>query len=44
MLRKVLRVDDADGVRWSALTTPASYVIGGVAAYWMIERIAGFWA
>ena len=28
---------------WSALPVPASYVIGGVASYWMIDRIAGFW-
>ena len=44
LLRRVLRVDDTKGVRWESITTPASYVIGGVAAYWMIERIAGFWA
>ena len=41
LLRKGLQVDG--GVRWDSITTPASYVIGGVAAYWMIERIAGFW-
>ena len=28
---------------WEALTVPASYVIGCVASYWMIDRIAGFW-
>ena len=28
---------------WSALPMPASYVIGGVASYWMIDRIMGFW-
>ena len=43
LLRKMLRVDDAKGVRWESITTPASYVIGGIAVYWMIDRIAGFW-
>ena len=28
---------------WAALPVPASYVIGGVASYWMIDRIMGFW-
>ncbi len=27
----------------SSLTVPASYVIGTVASFWMIERVAGFW-
>ncbi len=26
------------------LQTPASYVIGTIASYWMIDRIAGFWS
>ena len=30
-------------MHWSTITVPASYVIGGVASYWMIDRIAGFW-
>ncbi len=34
---------NADDLHWSSLTTPASYVIGSVASYWMIDRIAGFW-
>ena len=33
-----------DDVHWSSLTTPASFVIGSVASYWMIDRVAGFWA
>ena len=33
-----------DDLHWSALTTPASYAIGTIASYWMIDRIAGFWA
>ena len=30
-------------VHWSSLTAPASYVIGSIASFWMVERIAGFW-
>lgn len=30
--------------RLPGLVTTASYVIGGIASYWMIERLAGFWA
>ena len=43
VLSRVLAVDDEKGVHWESLTTPASYVIGGLASYWMIDRIAGFW-
>jgi hydrogenase/urease accessory protein HupE len=43
VLRKVLESDDHD-VHWNWITTPASYVIGGVASYWLIDRISGFWA
>lgn len=25
-------------------TVPASYIIGSVASFWMIERVVGFWA
>ena len=31
-------------VHWSSATVPVSYVIGSVASFWMIDRIAGFWA
>ncbi len=31
-------------VHWSSLTAPASYVIGSIASFWMIERVASFWA
>ncbi len=31
-------------VHWSSLTAPASYVIGSIASFWMIDRISGFWA
>jgi hypothetical protein len=30
-------------MHWTSLTTPASYFIGSVASFWMIERVAGFW-
>jgi hydrogenase/urease accessory protein HupE len=29
-------------VHWSTATVPASYLIGSVASFWMIDRIAGF--
>ena len=31
-------------VHWSRLTAPASYIIGSVASFWMIQRVVGFWA
>lgn len=31
-------------VHWSSLTAPASYVIGSIASFWMIDRVSGFWA
>jgi hypothetical protein len=40
---RVSRVAEAGELHWSALTTPAIFVIGSVASYWMINRIAGFW-
>jgi hypothetical protein len=39
----VFRVVADMKVREATLTRPASYVIGTVASYWMIERVAGFW-
>ncbi len=30
-------------VRWSSLTTPASYVIGSIASFWLIDRVSGYW-
>ncbi len=42
VLRKVLESDDHD-VHWNWITTPASYVIGGIASYWLIDRVSGFW-
>lgn len=29
---------------WTTITTPASYLIGSVACYWMIDRVSNFWA
>jgi HupE / UreJ protein len=31
-------------VHWSRLTAPASYIIGSIASFWVIERVVGFWA
>jgi len=42
LLRKLLKSDD-EAVHWTSLTTPASYIIGGIASYWLIDRITGFW-
>ena len=44
LLVRVLRSAKDRRVHWSSLTVPASYIIGGVASFWMIERVAGFWA
>lgn len=31
------------GTARATLAVPAAYVIGGLASYWMIDRVAGFW-
>ncbi|MDJ0698517.1 MAG: HupE/UreJ family protein [Woeseiaceae bacterium] len=31
-------------LRWRDLRVPASYIIGSVASFWLIDRVAGFWA
>ena len=41
---RVVRSAQDNTVHWRSLTMPASYVIGSIASYWMIDRIAGFWA
>ena len=41
MVRLLQTTRDSE-VHWSSLTVPASYVIGSVASYWMIDRISGF--
>ena len=43
VLARLLRSSAGEPVHWTALTLPASYVIGSIASYWMIDRIAGFW-
>ncbi len=43
MARLLLSARDGE-VHWATATVPASYVIGGIASYWMIDRITGFWA
>ena len=42
LLKRLLSAQDHE-VHWSWITTPASYVIGGLASYWLIDRISGFW-
>ncbi len=41
---RLLRSAKDGDVHWSSLTAPASYLIGTVASFWMIERVVGFWA
>ena len=41
---RMLKSATDNAVHWSSLTRPASYLIGTVASFWMIERVAGFWA
>lgn len=43
LLIRLLRYGPDDHVHWSSLTVPASYLIGSIASYWMIDRISGFW-
>ncbi len=43
VLESVLRSAADPEMRWTSLTQPASYVIGCIASYWMIQRVAGFW-
>jgi len=43
LIRLLLSARDHE-VHWSSLTAPASYLIGSIASFWMIERVAGFWA
>ena len=43
VLVSVLRSAADQEMRWTSLTQPASYVVGCVASYWMIERVARFW-
>jgi len=40
---RLLRSAQDQAVHWQSLTSPASYVIGIVASYWLIDRVAAFW-
>jgi len=42
LTRRLLSAEDRV-LYWSALTTPASYVIGSIASYWMFDRVFSFW-
>jgi hydrogenase/urease accessory protein HupE len=44
VLVSLLRSSRDRDVHWTMLTVPASYVIGSVAMYWLIDRVSGFWA
>ncbi len=43
LMRLLLSARDHE-VHWSSLTAPASYVIGAIASFWLIDRVSGFWA
>ena len=43
LMVRLLRSSKDELVHWSSITVPAAYVIGGLASYWMIDRISGFW-
>ena len=43
VFRRLLRSARDHEVHWSSLTAPASYVIGSIASYWLIDRVAAFW-
>lgn len=43
LLARLRRSSENNDIHWSALTTPASYIVGSVASYWMIDRISDFW-
>jgi hydrogenase/urease accessory protein HupE len=42
LLVRVLDVEHGHPA-WGHIIVPASYVVGSVASYWMIDRVAGFW-
>ena len=43
LLVALLRSEEDNDVHWRSLITPASYIIGSVASYWMIDRVSNFW-
>jgi hydrogenase/urease accessory protein HupE len=42
LMKRLLSAQDHE-VHWTWVTTPASYVIGGLASYWLIDRVSAFW-
>ncbi len=44
VLLRLLRSGKNRNVYWSSLTVPASYAIGSIASFWMIERVLNFGA
>ncbi len=43
LLTRLLQAPGDPNAHWESLTVPASYIIGSIASYWMIDRITGFW-
>jgi len=43
LLVTALRSSRDGAMHWSSLTVPASYVIGSIASYWLIDRVSRFW-
>ena len=43
VLTRILRSAHDNEVDWRSLTGPASYLIGSIASYRMLDRISGFW-
>ncbi len=44
LLKRLLSLSHDHEVHWETLTTPAAYIIGGIASYWLIDRVSRFWA
>ena len=44
ILVAVLKSTDDRMVHWTSVTVPASYIVGGIASYWLIDRVSSFWA
>jgi len=44
IILRQLRSARSYDLHWTSLTAPASYVIGSIASFWMIERTVRFWA
>jgi hydrogenase/urease accessory protein HupE len=40
---RLLRSNADAAPHWTTLTIPTSYLIGGIASYWMIDRVLSFW-